>query len=209
VVSFADGSDALQAYEERLQHAPFDLVITDIRMPYMNGVELSQKIKAQQPDQPIIVLSAHTDKEYLIELINTGISHFVPKPFAYDTFLQTLFKVTQKIIETKTQTDQNPMLLPLGEHLQWDMEKRLLKRNGKSIELSRNELFLMEILAKNGERITTTQALIEAFYLEGVDINEHGIRNLVLRLRKKLPEEIISTVYGMGYKLLVSEAAQS
>jgi DNA-binding response OmpR family regulator len=204
VHTFSNGMDAYACYEERLADKPFDLVITDIQMPQMNGVTLVKQIKQHCPQQQIIVLSAHADKEYLIELINIGISHFLSKPFEYDSFLQTLFHVSKKIIENKKEETRNPMLMPLGEHLQWDSEKRLLKQNGRSIELSRNELLLMEILVKNGERITTTQALIEMFYLAGIDTNEHGIRNLVLRLRKKLPEEIIGTVYGMGYKLLIT-----
>ena len=204
VRSCANGKDALDAYTERGEENLFDLIITDIQMPQINGVELTKKIKEITPQQQIIVLSAHTDKEYLLELINTGISYFVTKPFEYDTFLKTLYSISSKISKKEEDNHEESSIVPLGETLQWDKEKRLLKHGGKSIELSRNELLLMETLAMNGEQITTTQLLIEQFYLEGIDINEHGIRNLVLRIRKKLPEEVIGTVYGMGYKVFTS-----
>jgi len=205
VVTFPNGEDAYQSYLERFEERPYDLIITDIQMPRMDGVTLTKKIKEVYPEQQIIVLSAYTDKEYLLDLINTGISHFVTKPFEYDEFLQTLTYVSHKIKAYKdTNVIQDTNILLLGDTLQWDKEKQLLKHEGKVIELSRNELFLMEMLAENGEKITTTQSLIERFYVSGVDISEGGIRNLVLRIRKKLPEDIIGTVYGMGYKLLIA-----
>jgi len=208
VNAFSNGLDALKHYQERLdENKPFDLVITDIQMPQMNGVELTKNIKRLTPHQQIIVLSAHTDKEYLLELINTGISYFLTKPFEYDTFLKTLHSVSNKIVQNeKDETSEASNIVYLGETMQWDKEKRLLKykHSGKSIDLSKNEMFLMETLAQNGEQITTTQFLIEKFYLEGIDINENGIRNLVLRIRKKLPEDVIGTVYGMGYKVFTT-----
>jgi DNA-binding response OmpR family regulator len=208
VKAFSNGSDALHYYRERYaQSNPLDLVITDIQMPHMNGVELTKQVKVLAPEQQIIVLSAHTDKEYLLELINTGISYFLTKPFEYDTFLKTLHSVSKNIIERgKDKKYETSAIVTLGETMQWDKEKRLLKykHSGKSIDLSKNEMFLMETLAQNGEQITTTQFLIEKFYLEGIDINENGIRNLVLRIRKKLPEDVIGTVYGMGYKVFTT-----
>jgi len=205
VNTFPNGEDAYISYLEHSKTNPYDLIITDIQMPNMDGVTLTKKIKEKYPEQQIIVLSAYTDKEYLLDLINTGISHFITKPFEYEKFLQTLKYVSQKITkrtDSHLETDDNILLL--GDTLQWDKTKQLLKYNRKSIELSRNELFLMAILAENGEKITTTQSLIERFYLSGIDISEGGIRNLVLRIRKKLPEDVIGTVYGMGYKLLLA-----
>jgi DNA-binding response OmpR family regulator len=205
VHAFSNGKDALEAYQKQLDEKPFDLLITDIQMPKMNGVELIKQVKELHPQQQIIVLSAHTDKEYLLELINTGISYFLTKPFEYDTFLKTLYSISKQIIQKETTNHaEAENIVPLGESMEWDKEKRLLKCQGKSIDLSKNELFLMETLALNGEQVTTTQFLIEKFYLEGIDINENGIRNLVLRIRKKLPEDIIGTVYGMGYKVFAA-----
>jgi DNA-binding response OmpR family regulator len=205
VTTFPNGEEAYQSYINHFDTNTYDLVITDIQMPNMDGVTLTKKIKELHPEQQIIVLSAYTDKEYLLELINTGISHFVTKPFDYDEFLQTLQYVSHKINTHKvSQTDIDENILYLGNTLLWDKEKQLLKHEGKVIPLSRNELFLMDILAQNGEQITTTQSLIERFYISEVDISAGGIRNLVLRIRKKLPEDIIGTVYGMGYKLLLA-----
>jgi len=202
VTSVADGEEALRIYRShRDNHKPFDLVITDIQMPHMNGISLAHAIKKLDKEQPIIVLSAYPDSEYLLELINIGLSQFITKPVNHQTFLEILSEVASSIIEKKnTSATLEPMLLQVGEALIWDTKKRLLKYQDKLIDLSRNELIFIECLAKNGEQITTTQSLLETFYCNGIDINENGIRNLVLRLRKKLPADTIHTVYGMGYK---------
>ncbi len=205
VVVFPNGRDAYYAYLDRYDNAPYDLIITDIQMPHMDGVTLTKKIKEKHPRQPIIVLSAYADKDYLIDLINIGISHFTPKPFDYESFLDTLYRISSKIAleHTEKTHPESTTIVKLGEHTEWDKEKHTLKYEGKSITLSKNELLMMDLLIQNGEQITTTTTLVEKFYLEGVDISEGGLRNLVLRIRKKLPENIIGTVYGLGYKVLM------
>ena len=90
-----DGSNALTLYKEYyINHDKnFDLVITDIEMPVMNGVELSKAIYARNKHQQIIVLSAHTDSQYLLSLINLGIARFLTKPINNDEFIHTLHHV--------------------------------------------------------------------------------------------------------------------
>jgi DNA-binding response OmpR family regulator len=203
VVSEADGEKALGTYRQyREEQRTFDLVITDIQMPHMNGVSLAHAIKALEKEQAIIVLSAYPESQYLLDLINIGLSQFITKPINHERFLEVLSDVATSITEKRYhESSHSPSIHHLKEDLIWDSQRRLLKHNEKLIDLSRNELIFIESLAKNGEQITTTQALLETFYCNGIDINENGIRNLVLRLRKKLPENTIHTVYGMGYKL--------
>jgi len=202
VISVSDGEEALHLYRSyRNENRTFDLVITDIQMPHMNGVSLAHAIKKLEKEQSIIVLSAYPDSEYLLELINIGLSQFITKPINHQVFLEVLDDVASLITEKKRSQSQNTdPSIEIINNLTWDIKKRLLKHEGKLIDLSRNELIFIESLAKNGEQITTTQSLLETFYGNGIDINENGIRNLVLRLRKKLPENTIHTVYGMGYK---------
>jgi DNA-binding response OmpR family regulator len=205
VVSVSDGEEALRTYRIAYHaHRPFDLVITDIKMPHMDGVFLAQTIKKMHKKQAIIVLSAYPESQYLLELINIGLSKFITKPIDHEKFFQVISDVTQTILEMKTPaTHTENSLLHIKQDLVWDIQKRLLKYQNHTIDLSKNELLFMECLAANGEKITTTQSLLETFYYSGIDINENGIRNLVLRLRKKLPDNVIHTVYGMGYKLII------
>lgn len=93
-----DGSEGLEKF--RSSHEKYgtypDLVFTDIRMPELNGIEMSKEILLLNPEQIIVVLSAHNESEVLIELINTGISHFLLKPIALKQLYRTLSEVCEK-----------------------------------------------------------------------------------------------------------------
>ncbi len=201
VVSVDDGEQALSLYQKHFEEGrPFDLVITDIQMPYTNGVRLVQHIKKLDKEQAVIVISAYPESHYLLDLINAGLSYFLTKPVNYHQFFDILQKISEDIAARNHTGREESTTLTIKEDLIWDSEKHLLKYQDRTINLSKNELLFIESLAKNGEKITTTQSLLDIFFYKGIDINENGIRNLVLRLRKKLPKETIHTVYGMGYK---------
>ncbi len=197
----SDGTEALKIYQEYQKTHPlgFDLVISDIQMPLMNGVELGKALRDINADQQIVILSAHTDSDYLLKLINLGIAQFITKPIKHEELLDTLYYVSKKITAAEP---KNPdvLIVNLGENYLWDKEKLLLKQDDITIELTRHELLLMQLLVRNEEQVCTNDDIMQDFYANGVDINEKNIRNLVFKLRKKLPEKVIGSVYGMGYK---------
>ena len=93
-------SDGLQALE-RFKMVAYDLVITDIEMPYMNGMELSQEIKKINPKLPIVVISAYSNTEYLIKAIGIGINYYVLKPIKMEELINTLHRVAEHINNEK------------------------------------------------------------------------------------------------------------
>lgn len=100
-----DGQEGLELYESKKDE--IDIIITDIQMPKMTGLEMAQKIKAQDPDMPIIITSAFNDSEYLFKAIETGISHYVTKPVDLMQLILKASKIAQtlnlqkKFIQTK------------------------------------------------------------------------------------------------------------
>ena len=198
----SDGSEALSLYHEyyATHDKNFDLIVTDIQMPVMNGVELSEAVRDINADQQIIVLSAHTDSDYLLRLINLGIAQFITKPINHEVLMDTLLHISKKI-NTVSSEPENIHLIDLGEKYIWDKEKLLLKHDNNTIELTRHELLLIQLLIQKGEQVCTNDDIMQNFYNHGIDISEKSIRNLVFKLRKKLPPKLISSLYGMGYKL--------
>ena len=196
-----DGSEALKLYHEYYEtyNKSFDLILTDIQIPVMNGVELSEAVMHINEAQPIIVLSAHTDSDYLLRLINLGVAQFITKPIKNEELLDALFHVSKKINTTKAEF-KNILLVELGENYIWDREKFLLKKDTNIVDLTRHELLLMQLLVEKGEQICTNDDIMHDFYEQGIDIAEKSIRNMVFKLRKKLPENVINSIYGMGYK---------
>ena len=98
VIVAEDGQEGLEkfsSYRKKFHTYP-DLVITDIRMPLLNGIEMSKKILSLHPEQIIIIHSAHNESDILLELINMGISHFLLKPLQPQQLYQTLHKASKR-----------------------------------------------------------------------------------------------------------------
>ena len=118
-VDFAyNGVDGLERYKKTKP----DIVLTDISMPKMNGIEMSRHIKDIKPTAHIIVLSAHSDTKHLIDLIDINIDQFILKPFDKNTFLFKLHKVAKKIT--------------LEKKLKKASKKKMLKAKKKNIKKS-------------------------------------------------------------------------
>ena len=201
VVVAENGAEGLSEYESYYENNQrfFDIVISDIQMPIMNGVELCESIRAISPDQVIIVLSAHTESDYLLKLINIGISKFITKPVNHDMLLKTLYEESSKIQESKNDPSQMLMVNLDSEYI-WNTTTQILTYKGVPVELTKHELLLLRFFLTKQEHICTGFDIIDYFYRENISINEKNIRNLVFKLRKKIPEKCIVSIYGLGYK---------
>ncbi|HEO98945.1 MAG: response regulator transcription factor [Campylobacterales bacterium] len=198
----SDGAEALKLYQSYLAQykKSYDLLITDIQMPFMNGVELSKSVREINRAQKIIVLSAHTDADFLVPLINLGISQFLTKPIKSDELIDILDDVSKNIIEEGHQVSDVTML-QLGEGFVWDSEKNMLFKDDLAVELTKYELILLKLFMEKAELICIAEDILYCFDAHQIEMSEKNIRNLVSKLRKKLPENLISNLYGMGYKL--------
>jgi DNA-binding response OmpR family regulator len=204
VLVASDGKEALALYQNAFENNPIsiDLVISDIQMPNMDGVVLTQKIRELNPEQAIIILSAHTDSKYLIELINMGISKFLTKPIQQDELFDILYRESNKKDQFK-KDDSEIIMIDMGENYTWDTVTHVLKYNDTSVELTKHELILLQFFFNKVEHVCSSQNIIDYFYSCNIDINEKNIRNLVFKLRKKIPEKCIVNIYGLGYKFVL------
>lgn len=201
-----DGNEGLKVYQEYFETEKmyFDIILTDIQMPVMNGVELSKQVRNINTDQQIIVLSGHTDSTYLIDLINLGVAQFITKPIENDELINTLYNVSKNLNHITIEPD-NTTIIKLNENYSWDNEIHVLKQDDQIIDLTRHELFLLQFLIMKKTQLCGNEEIIKYFYDNGIDISEKNIRNLVFKLRKKLPTSTIKSMYGLGYKLMSVE----
>jgi DNA-binding response OmpR family regulator len=173
----------------------YDLVITDIQMPVMSGVALSKEIVKINPDQTIIVISAHDDSEYLIEFINIGIMKFIKKPFTFDNLILSLLEILESIHSKK---------IDFGENTFWESSAQKLTKDGQEVHLSTTEKFLLTLFISNKGQIFSKYDLMNILKdeedMETIS-SEDSIKSIIKRLRKKIPEETIKNIYGQGYKL--------
>ena len=93
-----DGREGLEHYKEALKDKPYDIVLSDINMPYLNGLEMLKEIRTLSEDQIVIFLSAHHERDYLFEAIKLGVSNFLLKPVNLNELSKTLFRSAQSIV---------------------------------------------------------------------------------------------------------------
>jgi len=199
VVSCEDGEEALDAYTNyyNTNQCYFDIVLSDIEMPKMNGVKLSKALKDINKEQKIIILSAHQDGHYLVPLINIGANKFIEKPIDYDILLEMFETLSEDrvLVEQKT--------LNLGDNYIWDFEHSLVMRDEDVVHMTSLEITILKILIDSGKYICKTEHITSIVYGSDTKINYENLKNVISRMRKKLPIQLIETVYGSGYRLIL------
>lgn len=204
-----DGIEGLLKYNQYFQanEKYYDLLITDIRMPNMNGIELIKNIYSINPSQKVIVLSAHNESEYLMELVNIGIAQFILKPIDYNNFLDVIYKVSKMIYEDKLLNNNDKKeikpLINITDELIWNKELKQLFLNNNIFKLTKKELHLIELLLQVPEKTYTNEEIMFALWNDDFDTipDIANLKNLISRLRKKLPNLNIENIYGFGYRL--------
>jgi len=120
---------------EKLALKPYNIVITDIRMPVMDGIEMIEKIKVLYPEQPILVTSAHNEIEYLVQLIHLGVDNFITKPLQSEQVFKVLHKIVEHINQKKELRRYRDDLEQANETL-----KRLTQAQSKTLDLKSSVL---------------------------------------------------------------------
>jgi DNA-binding response OmpR family regulator len=196
-----NGEEAFSLYKHsKKEDRGFDIIITDIQMPQMDGIAFSKAVKNIDPSQMIAVLSAHSEAEYLLPLINeVGIAHFIPKPLKSEEVLDVLYHLCQKL-DKPSDDIQDTTKVILGEGYTWDKEKELLYKDESSVELTRYELLFLKYFILRQNQICKSDEISHYFYNENIELSERSVRNTIFTLRKKLDARMITSVYGMGYR---------
>lgn len=201
VETAVDGMDALNKYKEYFKetNSYYDLVISDIKMPNFDGIELVDSLYKIKKDQKVVILSARNEFKYLLPLVNLGIHQFFTKPIDYSTFLDDMFKLCNEIYHNNKNEDTN--IVRINETLIWDKDKNKLIENDKIIELTKNEIRFVKTILNNNGKICTVDELINTIWFEEFDLNPDitHLKSLIYRLRKKVPGLHIKNIYGLGY----------
>ena len=163
-------------------------------MPNMSGLDLTKNIYLHNEKQIIIVISAHNDSEVLLTFLNIGIEYFIVKPFDLDEIMKILYKTSLKI-------DQTNKKVELINNYTWDKKTNQLFHHNKIINLTKKEILLLEIIINNGNIISKKDDLLNDIWVNNIDVSVNSLSPIISRLRKKLPEKLIKSIYGIGYKI--------
>jgi DNA-binding response OmpR family regulator len=191
-----DGIEALDKYKNHYTKTNkyYDLIITDINMPHMDGIALTKKIYAINKDQHIIIVSAHNESHYLMDLVNLGVDHFLLKPFTHHELLEVLYNSLKK--------SQPEYIINLGSGFTWDKTTEVLKKDNIHIKLTTKEHELIKLFIKNSNKISSTQEIFNHVWYDDYDIGTtDSLKALLSRLRKKIKGVKIESIYNLGYRL--------
>ena len=189
VIEAENGKIALELYKSEKP----DIVITDILMPLMNGVDLVREIRKTDEETPLVIISAHTDREFLLKVVDLHLEQYIIKPVNLNGLLEALARCLKRIAQTHTIVYE----LPCG--YMYDVDHKLLTYEGETIHLNKKEAGFLELLLHNKQRIVTYEELQANVWQDDV-MTDSALRSLVRNLRKKLPKDFITNLSGVGYR---------
>lgn len=187
VYEASDGTEGFELYE---YYKP-KIVITDIEMRNGNGVELVKKIRENDFETMIIMLTAYSTEEYLIDLINLNVNHYILKPLNLKKLSQALEKYLLK--------SSKPIVL--ADELFLDLQKReLIYKNSEIIPLRKREKDFLHLLYEKRDAILKYEE-IEFELWNDKEMTTHALKSFIKELRNKLPINVIKNIPQEGYTL--------
>jgi len=191
-----DGDDALLVMKSWTP----DLVITDLRMPNMTGVELCRHVRAKS-SIPIIVLSVRNEERTKIEALDAGADDYVTKPFSID---ELLARVRAALRRATTAQQPESELIEIGD-FRIDPQAHSVQLKGSEVRLTPKEFDVLAYLARHPDKVVTHRALLAAVWGENSIQQPEYLRVVIAHLRKKLePDEsspqYITTEPWVGYR---------
>lgn len=179
----------------------FQCILLDIGLPDGNGISLCKELRKEFQKTPIIFLTAQTDEDSLLMAFEAGGNDFLRKPFSQRELLARIKAHTRDSSGSKSNTAYRDLKI--------DLDKREVRFNDKMIELNNTEIQILYCLSMNAEKIVTRDRLME-FLGKGGEIYDRTIDSHISHIRKELKgNEVtkiqIRSVYGVGYKLEISE----
>ena len=166
-------------------------------MPIMDGLSMAKEIKNLSKQTPIVIFSAFSEKEKLLEAIDVGIDKYLIKPIDPDELLKTLHLLSKELF------DEND-LVELGSGYQFDKNRRVLVKEGETIFLTKKELLFISILVKN-LGVFVLHDEIKKYVWTNKKVTDSAIRTFIKRVREKTDKDFIKNIPGLGYKINTQE----
>lgn len=187
VVGVRDGIEALDEAKSNL----YDVIMLDISIPHLDGLEVVKKIREFDKKIPIILLSAHTEQEYLWRAVELKITRYLVKPYDKEALIKALEDVALELI------GHTPMF-QITPTCKYDFCKKIVCHNDELVHLSKSESRLLEYFLKRLNQTVTYEQLFDYMW-EFEQPSKEALKSIVKELRKKIDNNFIKNLYGVGY----------
>ena len=185
-----DGLEALEVYQERKP----DIIITDIEMPRLDGLAMAKKIRREDKTTPIVITTAFTDTEYLIQAVELQLIKYIVKPITSKKLNEALALLTEYLHINS--------IISIDKEKQYDNLNKCLMIDKELVTLTHKELQLFDLLTKNHHRVVNYEEIENTVWYDDY-MSKDALRALIRTLRRKLQGDYIENVSGLGYRLTV------
>jgi len=191
VESASNGDEAYSIYKKI---SP-DIIITDIDMPGMSGLELAARVRESDSFIPIVVITAYTTEEFLLDAVSLHLERYLVKPVTLAKLKESLESCYKKLKEL------NKIAIKFSTGYTYNMTSHIMEdENRKIVTLQNKEKLLLELLIKNSNGVTYYSEIEDEVW-EGKELNRGSLKSLVVKLRKKLGKESLLNENEQGYRL--------
>ena len=190
VLQAKNGQEAFKIYKEQKP----DIIITDIQMPKLNGLDMAQQIRKKDKTTPIIIATAFTDESYLLKAVELQLIKYITKPINSKKLKEALTLVLEHL--------SLDSVISIDDECYYDKFNKMLMINSKLVKLTKTQLQLLDILAKNHHRVVTYNEIENTIWYDDF-MSKDALRALIRTLRQKLSKDYIENVSGFGYRLKI------
>ena len=171
-----------------------DIIISDIKMPKLNGIDMVKKIRQKDKKTKIILATAFLETSYLLEAIELGLVKYLIKPITANKLLPVIKFCIENIVEDKS-------IFYITNEFSFDILNKTLFHKNEQIILTKKELLFLELLIKNNKR-AVKYSEFNSYVWQG-EMTEDSMRSIVKDIRKKISKNIIRNLSGIGYQINV------
>ena len=171
-----------------------DIVVLDLGLPDIDGVEVLRQLRAQHPNLPTLILTARDSLPDKVQALDKGADDYLVKPFEMDELLARLRALSRRLTTaTSSEIQLHGVTMNVANHE--------VHSKGEPVSLSRREFMVLKTLMENPGRVQTREMLESNLYGWGEEVSSNAIEVHVSNLCKKLPESFIKTLRGVGYTI--------
>jgi DNA-binding response OmpR family regulator len=198
-----DGSAGFRLASEQPSRISFDLIVLDLMLPKMSGLEVCQRLRAAEIETPIIMLTARSESSDAAFGLKLGADDYIPKPFDVGELLARV----EAVLRRAKRRQPNSEIVRIGK-VELDLRRLKANKNGEPIDLSPREFEIMQFLIAHADQTVTREQLLHHIWGEHASLYTRTIDAHITRLRQKIeqnpanPQHII-TAHRVGYRLII------
>ncbi len=174
-----------------------DIIISDINLPKITGIDFIKKIRETDSYIPVIFLSAYTEKDYLLEATRLKLVDYLVKPIDFNMLKEALIRACKEIVK------EGKYIVNFEGNISYNVMNKKLYHTKKQeeIDITAKEVELLECLIHNHTRVVSHEEIKEKVWDNFYEASDSALKNLLNKLRKKIGKDSIKNISGVGFKI--------